>query len=137
MSNKATHAEWVQRKELNRCDIQVKPESAIRLHSSTETPKHLVVKALLARELQRNGRPFDTEVKIGDVGRVDVLDFGEFDEAPIVYEVETGVTPKKAKAKANQYAVGPIRDVIILDPTEAPDDVAGIVDWLRAEVAGI
>lgn len=109
---------------------------AVRLHSGTETAKHLTLKALLAREFLRNDIPYDTEVRV-ESGRIDVLSLGGPDDKPVAYEFESNCTPQRARNKAEQYAVGPIRDVIVLDPTDAPETVSAIPEWLRTEVAGI
>lgn len=135
MPNRATHDSWVKRKALESAGIEIK-RPAVRLHGPNETPKHLVLKALLARELLRNDIPYDTEVRV-EGGRIDVLSLGEPDEPPTAFEIESNCTPKRAKDKVEQYAVSPIRDVMILDPTDAPNTVGEIPGWLREQVAGI
>jgi len=53
-----------------------------------------------------------------------------------VYEVETGATPARRKEKVQQYAVGPVRDVIVLDPEDAPDNVQEMQAWAERQVIG-
>lgn len=127
--------EWVKGKQLTETGYEPKHESAIRLHNSNETTKHLMVKALVAQVLRERGHRFDTEV-LGPNGRVDVLDFGLPDSRPVVYEVETDCSPQKRREKAKAYAVGPVRDVLFLDPTDAPDDVHDLKEWVEGEVVG-
>lgn len=135
MSDKQTRDEWEIEKALNAADILPNKEPAIRLHSRDETPKHAVLKTLLAREIQRRGRRWDTEVKVGD-GRVDVLDFGPVDERAVVYEIQTQNTPEIRQQKADQYVGGAVRDVLFIDPTEAPDTIGELTDWVQSEVVG-
>lgn len=134
MTTKQEAEDWKQGKDLARQGWDAKP-AAIRLHGSGETPKHLLIKSLIARELQQRGRRWDTEVR-GPEGRADVLDFGPTDGKAVVYEVQTGCTPKDRRKKARQYAGGPVRDVLFLDPEEAPDDIAALTEWVSEQVVG-
>ena len=93
------------------------------------------MKAVLALKLQRAGRRWDTEVNSAG-GRVDVLDLGPPDGRAVVYEVETGATPEKRREKASQYAGGAVRDVITVDPAEAPGEPREILGWLDNFVIG-
>jgi len=129
---KQEKADWKAKKDLLNQGWDVRP-SAVRLHSSTETPKHLMLKTLIARELQRQNRRWDTEVR-GPNGRVDVLDLGPPDESPLAYEVQTNATKKDRQHKAAQYCDGVVRDVIFLDPTDAPDEISQLVDWVADRV---
>ena len=107
--------------------------AAIRIHNSDETPKHLMVKAMLALVLQKKDRVWDTEVKC-DNGRADVYDSGPIGEKGLIYEIETGVTPKRKKEKREQYTGGPIRDTIVIDPADVPDDPDEAVKWLQDNI---
>lgn len=135
MSDKQDHADWVSKKRLERSGIDLKPP-AVRLHGRNESAKHAVMKLLVAREIQRRGRKWDTEVNVGD-GRVDVLDLGEPDEPPVAYEIQTGLTPSARRSKARLYCQGtPIRDVLFLDPEEAPAALPGLVAYVAERVVG-
>lgn len=126
---------WRKEKELESHGFKLKPP-AVRLHGRNETPKHLFVKAMLAHVLQNKGRRWDTEVKMAD-GRVDVLDLGPTDEPGFVYEVETGVTPKRHQEKVDQYAGPAIQDVLVIDPADVPDTPEEAVEYLEMwEVVG-
>jgi hypothetical protein len=127
--------DWIKGQDLDDAGYAPKPEPAIRLHGSNETTKHLMLKSLVAQVLRERGHKFDTEVK-GPNGRVDVLDFGLPDSKPVVYEVETDLTPQARREKAAQYAVGPVRDVLFLDPTDAPDDIHAMKEWVEEQVVG-
>lgn len=127
--------DWQKRQDLEAEGYEIHIQPAVHLHGPNETPKHAHVKLALAREILKRGRRFDTEVK-GPGGRVDVLDLGAPDEQPLVYEVETDSSAKQRKEKAKQYAVGPVRDVIVLDPTEAPDQIEALSEWAERQVVG-
>ena len=132
---KQDRAEWLTEQDLGESGYKPKPESAVRLHGTRETTKHLVLKALVAQVIQERGRRYDTEV-LGPNGRVDVLDFGEPDGSPVVYEIQTDCTPKERREKAAQYAVGPVRDVLFIDPTDAPDDIHEMKAYVEQQVTG-
>lgn len=133
MSDKKTRANWEKKRGMERgAGFNLKP-SAIRIHSSDETPKHLLVKSMLALVLQNRERQWDTEVK-GPGGRVDVLDLGPTDGKPVIYEVETDVTDTQARKKANQYAGEHVRDVIVIDPDDVPDTPTEAYQYLDREV---
>lgn len=127
--------DWLQERDLDDSGFDLKPP-AVRLHGPGESVKHLVVKAALALKLERAGRRWDTEVGAPG-GIVDVLDLGPPNGRSVVYEIETGATPKRASEKASQYAGGPVRDVIVIDPTDAPDDPGEIMSWLDNHVIGL
>jgi len=109
---------------------------AVRLHGSKETETHLVLKALLARKLQRAGREWDTEVRTPD-GRVDVLDVGPADGKSTIYEIETNATPQRIRKKADQYASAAVRDVIVIDADLAPDELEAMSEWLDQHLIGL
>lgn len=134
MTSKAERDRWETKQDLDDSGYDVKP-AAVRLHGKNETTKHAVIKTLLARALQKRDRRWDTEVA-GPNGRVDVLDFGPADGEAVVYEVQTNCTPQDRRKKAKQYAVGPVRDVLFLDPEEAPDEMDALEDWVEAHVVG-
>jgi len=137
MANKREKDEWMKRQDLGDVGLEPRHDNGVFLHGQGETAKHAHVKLALARVLQqkRGKNGWDTEVP-GPNGRVDVLDLGPTDGQPVVYEVETGATPARRKEKAEQYAVGPVRDVIVLDPTDAPDDVQALHEWAEREIIG-
>lgn len=130
--SKRDYEDWRQKKDLSKRGFVIKP-SAIRIHNSDETPKHLMVKAMLALVLQRKDRSWDTEVSC-DAGRADVYDAGPIGEKAMIYEVETGVTKAQRKKKSEQYTGGPIRDTIVIDPADVPNDPTKAVEWLEKNV---
>lgn len=137
MTSKKEAEQWKQRKGLEDSGYEPRWDNGVFLHGTGETAKHAHVKLALARVLQekRGKNGWDTEVP-GPNGRVDVLDLGPDDGAPVVYEVETGVSPARRKEKAEQYAVGPVRDVLVLDPEDAPDNLEPLHEWAEREVIG-
>lgn len=138
MTDKATADEWQKRTDLTEQGVETRAYSSIHVDSGTETPKHLVVKALVARELQRRrgSNRWDTEVKVGE-GRVDILDYGPPDEPPAIYEVETGLTRETKLSKIERYTKNtpiPETQVYFLDPLEAPDSIPELVEWVNTQV---
>lgn len=108
---------------------------SIYLHNKSETAKHLVMKALLALHLQQRGRPWGTEVDVGN-GVVDVLDWGPPDAKAIAFEIETGCTPERKRQKVAQYTNWIVRDVIVLKPEDAPDEIPKLYRWVGCHVTG-
>lgn len=137
MPNKREAEQWKDRQDLEESGYEPRWDNGVFLHGTGETPKHAHVKLALARVLQekRGKNGWDTEVP-GPNGTVDVLDLGPTDGQPVVYEVETGATPARRKEKAEQYAVGPVRDVLVLDPEDAPDSIPALTEWAEQQVIG-
>lgn len=132
MTDKQEKADWATGQDLDDVGFEVQP-AAVRLHGSGESTKHLVIKALICRVLQRKGRRWDTEVKCPG-GRVDVLDYGPADGGAVVYEVQTDCTPQERIDKAEQYVRGPVRDVLFMDPSEAPNELPELAAWVEERV---
>lgn len=136
MTSREDADEWSKRNDLQAEGIETRPYSSVHLHGARETPKHLLVKSLVARELQQRRGPkrWDTEVVVNSAGdRVDVLDYGPPGEPCSVYEIETDASSKVKLEKVEQYARGPIPEtqVYFLDPTEAPDSIPELVEWVE------
>lgn len=110
----------------------------VGIHSSDETLRHYVVKAVLAKCLHDAGRSWGCEVELGGGrGVVDIIDLGPADGRAIVYEVESTVTPQRKQAKVDQYVGGLVRDVIVIPAEECPADWRAIPEWLQGYVLGI
>jgi hypothetical protein len=130
-----THSEkanWSKRTDLEAVSIDAKPWEGLAVHSQN-SEVHEYVKFALCLLLDEKDRAWDSEVQFPD-GRVDVLDFGPDDGNPVVYEVETGVTDKRAREKVEQYLVGNIRDVIVIDPSNVPETIEAATAWLDDNV---
>jgi hypothetical protein len=125
--------DWKKSKDFESAGIETHKRPGVYVDGPRETPKHLFVKAMLGLVLTKKDRKWDTEVKVNS-GRIDVLSFGDPDSEPVAYEVETNVTPKRARQKANQYAIGRIRDVLVIDPQDTPDDPEEAVKYLENNV---
>lgn len=132
--SKSDKENWIKGKDLENVGFEVKPP-AVRLHGTGETLKHAVVKLLVARVLQKRGRKWDTEVK-GPDGRVDVLDFGPDDGQAVVWEIQTNASRQAILDKVEQYESANIRDVLVIDPTEAPDEIQEMESWVEGEMFG-
>lgn len=125
--------DWKKRKRLEETGgYEFTPWQGVHVHSAN-TAKHEFVKWALCYLLDSKGREWDAEVTC-DTGRVDVYDAGPVDGRPVVYEVETGVTDAQARQKREQYQVGPIRDVIVIDPADVPDAPEAAIEYLDERV---
>lgn len=126
---------WKKRKDMESAGFDIKPNRGLMIHSQN-TARHEFVKFCLCFALDEKGREWSTEVQC-DTGRVDVYDAGPVDGNPVVYEVETGVTPKQRKKKQNQYVIGPVRDIIVIDPADVPRDFEDAIEYLKTyEIIG-
>jgi hypothetical protein len=123
---------WSKRKDAESAGFEPKPWRGVRMHSNN-TLKHEHAKFALCWVLDEMGRDWDTEVTC-DTGRVDVFDFGPEDGAPVIYEIETGVTDSRKREKVNQYMLGPIRDVIVVNPADVPSDIEEAVEYFAQNV---
>jgi len=119
---------WIQEKRLEEEGWSLKDRD-ISIHNSDETPRHLTLKAMVALKLTRMGRPWECEAEFPGKGVIDVLAWGSGGKAT-AYEVETAYSPQKARDKADQYAGGEIRDVIVIPVQEAPETPGEMLDWL-------
>lgn len=137
MSNKAAHDTWEKGVLLDRHGFDADP-NRVRIHSN-ETPKHVAVRFLCAYLLQQAGRAWDVEAEVTESGdRVDVLDFGDFDEEPLAIELESQPDRKTLESKVERYVKnGPCRDVLPLDLRDCPDEIDAIIGWLNREIAGV
>lgn len=132
---KSDKENWQKRTDAEDAGYDLKPWRGCAVHSQN-TAKHEFVKWCLTWVLDDMGRTWDTEAEC-DTGRVDVFDFGPDDGQPLVYEVETGVTATRAAEKVNQYQRGPVRDVIVIDPADVPDNFEEAIEYLQKyEVVG-
>ena len=132
--SKTDKENWLKGKGLEKVGFDIKPP-AVRLHGNNETLEHAVLKLLVARVLQQRGRKWDTEVK-GPDGRVDVLDFGPDDGKPVVWEIQTNASRQAILDKIDQYGRENIRDVMVIDPTEAPDEIQEMEEWVEGVMFG-
>lgn len=127
---------WQQRKSFEDKSIDVKPWQGLAVEHQN-TAKHEFVKWALSRAVYQCDRPWDSEVRFPNGREADVVDLGPEDEKAVVYEVETGVTPSRASEKLEHFYYefeNIVRDVIIVDPADVPDDPAAAVAYLLDEV---
>lgn len=129
---KQEKANWQTRKAAEDHGYDPQPWQGCHIHSNN-TATHEFVKFCLCYVLDQMGRDWDTEVPCDD-GRVDVFDFGPADGKSLVYEVETDVTDTRKREKVNQYQGGPVRDVIVIDPADVPNDLESAISYLQTNV---
>lgn len=51
-------------------------------------------------------------------------------------EVEQRATPKHCREKADRYAGGAVRDVLVVPVADAPDGVDAMAEWVAGFVVG-
>ena len=114
--------------------------NTIRPHSGHETIKHLHVKAEICRQAKAEGHTYWTEVAHGDASTdadyADVLIARESQKNGVVVEVETGLTKERKREKVNQYLTDYIQEVLVIDPTNAPDSLDGLSKWVENHLDG-
>jgi len=129
---KKDRQDWQKRKRAEDAGYDPKPWEGVIVHSQN-TERHEFVKFVLAYVLDEMGRDWATESQMDD-GRVVEFDFGPTDGEAVVYEVETDVTPARAREKAAQYAKGPVRDMIPVDPDDVPARFDDAIEYVRDRV---
>ena len=135
MSSKRQKDTYRKTKRLKRYGVDVDPKN-VRIHKD-ETELPVVARRLCGYILQNADRSWDEEVEVGN-GRVDVLDYGDFDEAPLAIEFESNPTQPTIDEKVEKYCdAGPCRDVLILDLRNAPNHIDELADWIEGELAGV
>lgn len=129
---KSDKANWKKRKDSEDAGYDPKPWEGLHIHAQN-TARHEFVKFCLCFLLESKDREWDSETQMDD-GRVDVFDFGPDDSQPVVYEVETGLTRNRKLEKVDQYAKGPVRDVLVVDPKDVPASFADAIEYLDERV---
>lgn len=129
---KKDRANWKTEQAAEDAGYDPKAWRGLQVHSQN-TPKHEFAKFALCYALDMRDREWDTEVQC-NTGRVDVFDYGPMDGKPVVYEIETDVTPAQKRKKVEQYHVGPIRDVFVIDPADVPDDYENAIAYFSSQV---
>lgn len=126
---------WKKRKEFEDESIEVKPWRGLRAEHQN-TRKHEFVKFCLTRAIRERAdekneeRDWDSEVTFPNGRECDVIDIGPPDGQPVVYEVETDVTEKRKREKLDHFLVGPVREVMVIDPADVPNDMDNAIDYL-------
>jgi hypothetical protein len=107
---------------------------AVDPHSGHETLRHYLVKAAIANRISNRPGRFVSEASHPQRGQADIIDLRVEDPKAIVIEVETDASRERILAKAEQYTGPCIRDVCVVDPTDAPDSVDDWGEWLEGEL---
>lgn len=124
--------DWMQRKDFEDEGIELAPWDGLNVEHQN-TAKHEFVKFCLTKVLYVNGRDWDSEVQFPNGREADIVDVGPDGEKAVVYEVETGVTPNRKKQKLNHFYYpfeDLVRDVIIIDPADVPDNLIDAIEYL-------
>ena len=126
-------ANWKKRKDFENEGIDIKEWDGLNVEHQN-TPKHEFTKWALTRVLYEKDRAWDSEVSFPNSREADIVSLGPTDGKPVVYEVETDVTPQRKTDKLEHFYYpfeDKIRDVIIIDPADVPDELDAALDYLR------
>ncbi len=136
---KSDRENWKKRKDFEDGGIDLKPWAGLNAEFNN-TLKHEFVKWALAAALYERDHAWDSEVNFPNGREADIVDLGPDDGEPVVYEVETDVSRADVTRKLNHFYYpyeDMIRDVIVIDPQEVPNDPEGAVEYLlEREVIG-
>lgn len=133
MTSKSDREDWKKRKDFENLDIDVKPWEGLNAEFNN-TIAHEFAKFALAAAIYETGRGWDSEVRFPNGREADIVDLGPDDGQPVVYEVETDYTKSDVERKLNHFHLGPVRDVIVVDPTELPQNPEDAVEYLLESV---
>lgn len=129
--------EWVKKQQAEDAGYNPKPWEGLQIHSDpTANParrRHEFCKFVIALVLDEKGRQWSSETTMAD-GRVDIFDMGPKDGRAVVYEVETAYSENKVTDKVDQYCKGPVRDVLVVNPSSVPDNLFDAVEYIENEV---
>jgi len=104
-------------------------QDSVEFHS--DGYRHFMVKASIGYILRNNDHRFLTEAEFPNGRMADVVDL----ETGLVYEVETNASRSDAKEKlGNFWDYEPISDVIVLDPTDYPEEINEMREQLKSEL---
>ena len=115
---------YSQFRDLNRDGLNIpntKPVLCTR-HSESETLRHQVAKTVAASVLSDAGYRTHSEVETDSGDECDVIGYGHVSRNPIVVELENALTEQVKSKKLNQYLIGDVREVYIIDLDNAPEE---------------
>lgn len=129
---KKSQDNWQKRKDFENEGIDITEWDGLNVEHQN-TAKHEFVKWALTRVLYEKDRAWDSEVSFPNSREADILSLGPTDGKPVVYEVETGVTPQRKTDKLEHFYYPfeeQIRDVIIISPEEVPNSLHEAIEFL-------
>lgn len=133
---KSEREDWKKRKDFEDKSIDITPWDGLNVEHQN-TARHEFVKFCLTRVIYEYDRGWDSEVRFPNGREADIVGLGPDDGKPVVYEVETDVTPTRKSDKLEHFYYpyeDLIRDVIIIDPVDVPDSIEEALDYLRENV---
>lgn len=131
--NKSDKENWKKRKDFESDGIDLKPWEGLNAEFNN-TLKHEFVKFALAAAIYENDRVWDSEVRFPNGREADIVDLGPDDGQAVVYEVETDYTRADVERKLNHFHTDNVRDVIVIDPGDIPNDPEDAVEYLLENV---
>lgn len=95
-------------------------ENCVRFNGGSETLYHVTAKCVAAKVCIDAGYRVASEVETDDGAEADILAYGLEDRRPIVIELENSLTDEVAELKREQYDVGDVREIFVIDLDSAP-----------------
>jgi len=114
--------------------FNVQKNNQIRFNSGSETAKHAVAKTLVGHIALQHGYRVSSEVKVQDVGEIDVLLWGKEARMNYAVECETSPTSETIQSKKSKYVRPPVDDIIIINVTDLPVDYLKAIEYVREEL---
>jgi len=106
--------------------------SEVCFNGGSESLRHFVGKSVAGYVCRETGYTVLSEVTVDDAV-CDILAFGHQSRNPIVVEIETDKTEAVESAKLDSFAVGPVRDVFVIESKNLPPEM----DEMRRYIKGV
>ncbi len=111
--------------------------NAVRFNGGSETLHHVTSKCVAAKVAIDAGYRVASEVELDDgSGECDILAYGLEDRHPIVIELERDFDIEVQEKKLEQYNVGDVAEVWVIDLDEAPSHPDSLYEHI-AEQTGL
>jgi len=131
---KREREEYVARREIQDSGWKLDKTDKIEFNSGSETVKHVVGKALVAKVLKERGYRVDSEVEKDGVGEIDIVAYGK-EQDTFAVELETSPTDEVVQDKLERYYHGEIfREVFVLNLNEMPVNMLKAKDWVSQQI---
>jgi len=107
--------------------------NAVRFNGGSETLHHVTSKCVAAKVAIDAGYRVQSEVECPN-GEADILAFGLEDRYPIVIELERDFDIEVQQKKLEQYNVGDVAEVWVIDLDEAPSHPDSLYEHIAEQV---
>jgi len=134
MSDKRTSEIYRQYQRLNHQGWAIETTTnALEFNGGSETLHHVVAKSVAAKVCIDAGYRVRSEVECIN-GEADILAFGLEDRRPIVIELERDFEIEVQQKKLEQYNVGDVSEVWVIDLDEAPSHPDSLYEHIAEQV---